>query len=163
MIRQVTPADADRLCDIYNHYVLNTTVSFEEQPVMAQDMAQRIQNTVPALPWLVWDQGEDLLGYSYASPWRARSAYRYAVESTIYLRPDAVGQRIGTSLYAALLDQLRQKGFHTVLGGIALPNAASVALHERFGFVQTAHLTQVGRKFDQWVDVGYWQLMLPEG
>jgi phosphinothricin acetyltransferase len=82
------------------------------------------------------------------------------VESTIYLRPDAAGRGLGTKLYSSLLAELRDRQLHVAIGGIALPNAASVALHEKLGFEKVAHFRQVGNKFDRWVDVGYWQLIL---
>ena len=157
MIRQATMDDAAQLCDIYNHYVLETPITFEEQPVTIEDMVQRIQDTLQSLPWLVWDQGQRLLGFCYASKWKGRCAYRYSLESTVYLRPDAVGRGVGSQLYGALLDELRQRQFHTVIGGIALPNPASVALHEKYGFEKVAQFKQVGNKFGEWIDVGYWQ------
>jgi len=101
-----------------------------------------------------------LLGYCYASKWKGRCAYRYSVESTVYLSPDATGKGIGSKLYGTLLAELRQRQFHTVIGGIALPNPASVALHEKLGFEKVAQFRQVGNKFGRWIDVGYWQLLL---
>jgi L-amino acid N-acyltransferase YncA len=160
MIRYATPDDSGQICNIYNHYILKTQITFEEQPVSPEDMVQRIQETLQSLPWLVWEEEQQLLGYAYASKWKGRCAYRYSVESTIYLHPDSVGKRIGSQLYSALLTDLRQGQFHTVIGGIALPNETSVALHEKFGFEKIAHFREVGKKFDRWIDVGYWQLLL---
>lgn len=160
MIRQATTDDSGQICDIYNHYIFRTPITFEEQPVPPEDMVQRIQETLQSLPWLVWEEEQQLLGYAYASKWKGRCAYRYSVESTIYLRPDSVGKRIGSQLYRALLTDLLQRQFHTVIGGIALPNEASVALHRKFGFEKVAHFREVGKKFDHWIDVGYWQLLL---
>jgi L-amino acid N-acyltransferase YncA len=160
MIRLATVGDSTQLCDIYNHYILETTITFEEQVVTAADMAQRIQDTLQGLPWLVWDDGTQVLGFCYASKWKGRCAYRYSVESTVYVRPEATRQGIGSQLYRALLDDLRKRKLHTVIGGIALPNASSVALHEKFGFEKVAQFKQVGNKFDEWIDVGYWQLLL---
>ena len=160
MIRPATTEDARQLCEIYNHYVLETSITFEEQPVSQEEMSQRIEETLQTLPWLVWEEDSHLLGFSYASKWKGRCAYRYSVESTVYLRSDAVGKGLGARLYAALLEALRQRQFHTVIGGIALPNRASVALHERFGFEKVAQFKQVGSKFGEWIDVGYWQLLL---
>jgi phosphinothricin acetyltransferase len=102
-----------------------------------------------------------VIGYAYATRWRARPAYRHAVESTVYLDPAAAGQGLGARLYRQLLKQLQAGGLHTVIAGIAQPNERSVALHERLGFRKVAHFAQVGRKFDRWVDVAYWQLLLP--
>lgn len=105
-------------------------------------------------------KASQLLGYCYASKWKGRCAYRYSVESTVYLSPDATGKGIGSKLYGTLLAELRQRQFHTVIGGIALPNPASVALHEKLGFEKVAQFRQVGNKFGRWIDVGYWQLLL---
>jgi L-amino acid N-acyltransferase YncA len=162
MIRQATVSDSTLLCDIYNHYVLETTITFEEQAVTSEDMAQRIQDTLQNLPWLVWEEGAQVLGFCYASKWKGRCAYRHSVESTVYMRPQATRLGIGSQLYRALLANLRYRQLHTVIGGIALPNVSSVAFHEKFGFEKVAQFRQVGNKFDQWIDVGYWQLLLTE-
>jgi L-amino acid N-acyltransferase YncA len=160
MIRYAKTDDAAEICEIYNHYVLGTTITFEEEPVSTDEMAQRIAETLQSLPWLVWDQDESLQGFCYASKWKGRCAYRHSVESTVYVRADSIGRRIGSQLYRALLDELRQRKFHTVIGGIALPNDASVALHEKLEFEKVAQFREVGNKFDRWTDVGYWQLLL---
>lgn len=160
MIRQVTVGDATQICDIYNHYVLHTPITFEEQAVTSDNMMQRIRDTQVSLPWFVWEVNSRIGGFCYASKWKERCAYRHSVESTVYVRPDTVGNGLGTQLYRALLDDLKRRNLHTVLGGIALPNAASIAFHEKFGFEKVAQLKQVGYKFDQWIDVGYWQLLL---
>jgi L-amino acid N-acyltransferase YncA len=160
MIRYAKTEDAAEICKIYNHYVLGTMITFEEEPVSADEMAQRIAETLQSLPWLVWEQDEGLRGFCYASKWKGRCAYRHSVESTVYVRPDSIGRRIGSQLYRALLDELRQRKFHTVIGGIALPNDASVALHEKLEFEKVAQFREVGNKFDRWTDVGYWQLLL---
>jgi len=162
MIRPATLADAAAIAAIYNHYVLNTSVTFEEDAVPAEEMAQRITDTLGAeLPWLVWEENTRVLGYCYASKWKARCAYRYAVESTVYLDQAATGRGLGTQLYTALISGLRQKELHAIIGGVALPNAASVALHEKLGFQKVAQFREVGRKFQQWIDVAYWELILP--
>jgi L-amino acid N-acyltransferase YncA len=113
-----------------------------------------------ALPWLVADADGAIAGYAYASVWRARSAYRYSVETTIYLDPSATGAGLGSMLYADLLARLLELGMHTAMAVIALPNAASVALHEKFGYRAAGRIAEVGRKQDRWIDVGYWQRML---
>jgi phosphinothricin acetyltransferase len=161
--RDAQPDDASAIAAIYNHYVRETIVSMEYEPVTSETMAARIAGVQEAgLAWLVLCDGGQLLGYAYASPWRARIGYRHAVETSVYLAPEACGRGIGTRLYLALLGGLRAAGYHTVIGGIALPNPGSVALHEKLGFVPVARFREVGRKFDEWVDVGYWQLMLTD-
>jgi len=161
VLRDATEADAKALAAIYSVYVTETTISFEEAPVPPEEMARRIADVqAGGLPWLVAEQGGRLLGYAYATKWRARSAYRFAVESSVYLAPDASGRGLGTRLYQALLARLREAGLRTVIGGVALPNPASVALHEKLGFKPVACFERVGLKHDRWIDVAYWQLQL---
>ena len=160
MIRQAAPTDASQICDIYNHYILETPITFEEHPVVLDEMVQRIKDTLRIFPWLVCAEGQQLIGYCYASRWKSRAAYRHSVESSVYLRPEAIGKGVGSQLFDALLSELRQRSFHTVIGGVALPNPGSVALLEKFGFEKVAQFKQVGNKFNQWIDVGYWQLFL---
>ena len=162
-IRPATAADAARIAAIYNHYVATTTISFEEEPVTADDMTQRIADVgASRLPWLVMLDGDKLIGYAYATKWRVRAAYRFAVESSVYLDPEYAGKGGGTVLYEALLAELRERGLHVAIGGIAQPNEASVRLHERLGFQKVAHFSEVGLKFGRWIDVGYWQLKLAD-
>jgi phosphinothricin acetyltransferase len=160
-LRSASAADAASICAIYNAYVETTTITFEEDTVAEQDMAQRIADVGAArLPWLVLEVDGKVVGYAYATKWRARPAYRYSVESTIYLDRKFAGRGLGRMLYSALLDELRERGLHLVIGGIALPNESSVALHEKLGFRKAAHFTEVGLKFGRWIDVGYWELQL---
>lgn len=160
MIRPVTQQDAERIATIYNHYVEHTVITFEEVPVLVTEIAERIARVTATYPWVVIEREGDLCGYAYATGWRERASYRLSVESTVYLAPHCTGHGLGTEVYSALLDRLREAGFHCVLGGIALPNAPSVALHEKLGFRKVAELKEVGRKLDRWVDVGYWQRIL---
>ncbi|WMW80801.1 N-acetyltransferase family protein [Undibacterium cyanobacteriorum] len=162
-IRPVAPADASAICRIYNHYVENTTITFEEVAVTIEAMEMRLSEHAQQavnLPWLVLCEGDQLLGYAYATPWRARSAYRFSVETTVYVDQHHAGKGIGRALYDALLSRLRQQQLHCAIAGIALPNFASVALHECFGFEKVAEFQEVGMKLQNWVNVGYWQLML---
>ena len=160
MLRQCTSRDAAQICDIYNYYVRETVVTFEESPVLEVDMARRIAEITPRLPWLVWEVDGKILGYAYATPWKVRAAYRHSVESSIYLAQQATGRGLGSRLYAALITELRQRRLHCVIGGAALPNPASVALHEKLGFSKVAEFKEVGFKFGRWIDVAYWELML---
>ena len=160
MIRSVTTADAAAICAIYNLYVRETAITFEEAAVTPVEMEGRISETLPTLPWLVWEDEGEFRGYAHASKWKGRCAYRHSAEVTVYVDARSTGQRIGTQLYKALLNDLRERRFHTAIGGIALPNAASIALHESLGFRKIAHFEQVGWKFSRWIDVGYWQVML---
>jgi L-amino acid N-acyltransferase YncA len=160
MIRSATPADAAAICAIYNHYVLETTISFEEAAVSPAEIKNRIRETLASLPWLLWEQDGSVRGYAHASKWKGRCAYRRSAEVTVYLDPAFTGRGIGSKLYGALLADLRERGFHTAIGGVALPNLPSIALHERLGFRRVAHFEQVGWKFGRWIDVAYWQLLL---
>ncbi|TBW48973.1 N-acetyltransferase family protein [Marinobacter halodurans] len=158
MIRNATIEDAARIAEIYNHYIEQTVITFEEEPVAADTMAGRIRGCQEhGLPWLVLEAAGQVTGFAYAVEWRARPAYRYSVEVTVYLDRAQIRRGQGTRLYEALFADLRERGIHTVIGLIALPNDASVALHERMGMDKVAHLSEVGFKFGRWLDVGYWQ------
>ena len=160
-VRDAQPSDAAPIAEIYNHYVLRTWITFEEEPVAGAEMARRVAEVAQAgHPWLVAEGGGRVLGYAYASQWKGRCAYRYSAESTVYLAADACGQGLGTRLYRELFERLRTASMHVVIGGIALPNPASVALHERFGMRRVATFEQVGFKFGRWIDVAYWQTTL---
>lgn len=160
-IRPATLDDAHAIAHVYNHYVEHTTVSFEEATVSAEEMARRIAEvTQRGLPWLVADDNGRIAGYAYASPWKPRSAYRYSVETSVYLASEQTGRGLGTALYRALFECLRQQGLRTAIGGIALPNAASVALHQKMGMERVAHFRDVCFKHGRWLDVGYWQVTL---
>ncbi len=161
LIREAEEYDGEATAAIYNHYVAQTIVTFEEEPVQADEMRFRIdQVRSVSLPWLVAEQDGRVVGYAYASPWKPRSAYRFSVESTVYLTPERVRCGVGSTLYLRLLSMLQLRGIHSVVGGIALPNEASIAFHEKFGFSKVAHFRQVGFKFNRWIDVGCWQLVL---
>lgn len=160
-IRPAAAHDAARLCAIYNYYVEGTTISFEETAVDVPQMAARIADVIAAgLPWLVLAVDDEIVGYAYATRWRARPAYRHSVESTIYLDAAAAGHGHGLQLYRALLEALQARGLHTAIAGIAQPNERSIRLHERLGFKKVAHFAEVGFKLGQWLDVAYWQLQL---
>jgi phosphinothricin acetyltransferase len=160
-IRAATIADAEAVAEIYNHYVTKTAVTFEEEEVSPSEIAQRFKAVWSAsLPWLVAEVNGQVTGYAYASMWHGRSAYRFSTEVTVYLAPAHAGRGIGSRLYGRLFPILRDRGVHAVIGGIALPNEASVALHEKFGLEKVAHFKEVGYKFDRWIDVGYWQRIL---
>ncbi len=160
-IREAIADDAQAIAAIYNPFITGSTVTFEEEPVTDAEMAQRIADVHGAgLPWLVAIQDGVVVGYAYATKWRVRHAYRFSVESTIYMAPGASGKGMGTTLYSALLERLRGAGYHLVIGGIALPNAGSIALHEKLGFEKVARFKEVGFKFGRWLDVGYWQKAL---
>jgi L-amino acid N-acyltransferase YncA len=157
-IRPAKINDALSISEIYNYYVANSVISFEEEAVSESEMQHRISEVnSSSLPWLVADNNSEILGYAYATRWKARAAYRYSVEITIYLHNKFTGKGLGSKLYSSLFEALQDSGVNAVIGGVALPNPASVALHEKFGMEKVAHFKKVGYKFGQWVDVAYWQ------
>jgi phosphinothricin acetyltransferase len=160
MIRKVKPIDAEQICNIYNHYVENTIITFEIDPVPTSEMTNRINEASDKLPWFVYEQDSEVIGYAYASKWKGRCAYQYTSEVSVYVAHNSKGKGIGSALYSHLLTELKANGLHVAIGGISLPNEQSKALHEKFGFEQVAHFRQVGFKFDKWIDVGYWQKVL---
>ena len=159
MIRAVSNNDISQICQIYNHYIKHTVITFEEQEVKPETIQSRISTVNQYnLPWIVYEQNGQVLGYAYATKWKERYSYRFSVEVTVYLAESAQGKGLGTKLYQTLLDELKQLNIHVAIGGITLPNPTSVALHEKLGMKKVAHFEQVGYKFDQWLDVGYWQI-----
>ena len=161
MIRSAEAGDANSLAELYNYYVSHSVTTFEETPVSGEEMGSRVsQVQAIGLPWLVLESEGAIRGYACAVRWKSREAYRHSVESTIYLEQGQTGRGHGVELYRCLLEQLRVLDVHSVLGGIALPNDPSVALHEKMGFTKVAHLSEVGYKFGRWIDVGYWQHLL---
>lgn len=157
MIRAVTSRDAEAIAALYNPYILETEISFESDPVDGAEINRRITRITAAYPWLVYEDQGEIMGYAYAARWKEREAYKYCAETTIYLRSDACGRGIGAELYGALLERLPECGVRIAIGCIALPNPASVALHEKLGFVATGIIPKVGFKFGRWIDIGYWR------
>lgn len=160
MIRDIRINDAKQIAEIYNYYIKNTVITFEENAVTENEMVERIKTNTSNLPWIIYEENDEILGYAYTSEWKSRCAYKHSVESTVYLRKDQFGKGLGTKLYQELLDRIGKNNVHAVIGGIALPNNASIALHEKLGFEKVAHFKEVGYKFEKWVDVGYWELVL---
>jgi L-amino acid N-acyltransferase YncA len=160
MIRPATVNDGFAISCIYNHYVLHTVVTFEEVPVSANEMQQRIKDIQSKYAWLVCEEDSIVTGYAYAGPWKTRAAYRHAVEISVYLDPARTGKGIGKQLYATLIKEMQVLKMHAVIGGVALPNDASIKLHEGLGFKKIGQFLEVGKKFGKWVDVGYWELIL---
>ena len=156
-IRRVTVDDATRIAEIYNYYVEHTIVTFEEMPVDKFEMEKRIQAIAIRFPYLVLEQNREVIGYAYATEWKTRSAYRYSAENTIYLDHLKIGNGAGSLLFEAFLTEVKKTNLHSLVGGIALPNPASIALHEKFGFKMIGTFGQIGFKFGKWIDVGYWE------
>lgn len=160
IIRRAKPSDATEIAEIYREYVRETIVTFETEFVSPDAMAERIREKLNGHEWLVAAVDDAVVGYAYFGTFRPRAAYARTVESTIYLAPKAMGQGIGSALYAALIDSARARGFREMLGVIALPNPASIRLHEALGFRRAGLLRRVGSKFGKAIDVGLWQRSL---
>jgi L-amino acid N-acyltransferase YncA len=161
MLRLATLTDAAAILDIYAPIVRDTAISFEIEPPTLAEMRSRIESTLERFPWLVETSGsEAIIGYAYARQFRDRPAYNWTAETTIYIASNSYGRGIGTRLYTAILRILAHRGYVNAIGGITLPNAASVALHEKLGFRKVAHFPQLGFKFNRWHDVGFWQKQL---
>ena len=161
MIRCVSPADGAAICEIYNYYIENTVISFEETPLTRPEMEDRIQKISAAYPYLVWEDEDGIVnGYSYVNRWRERSAYKFTAETSIYLRNGFQGRGMGSKLMEKLLDEVRKTDIHCLIAGIALPNDNCAALHEKFGFKKIAHFEEVGFKRGRLIDVGNWELVL---
>jgi phosphinothricin acetyltransferase len=164
-IRDADPGrDAAACAAIYAPHVEASATSFEEVPPGAEELATRIERTSATHPWLVAERAREVLGYAYACSHRARPAYRWAVDVSVYVAEGQRGRGLGRDLYEALLARLRRQGFRTACAGITLPNEASVALHERLGFVPVGVYRRIGWKAGAWCDVGWWQIELdPHG
>lgn len=162
-LRAATPDDAAAIAEIYRPYVTDTAISFETEPPGAEAMRARMAEAGPLYPWFVaLDREDAILGYAYAAAFRTRPAYRFAVETTVYVRRDAHGHGVGRALYERLIDTLERQGFAQAIAAITLPNAASVRLHEQLGFVAAGVYRRVGHKRGSWHDVGLWQRSLAE-
>jgi L-amino acid N-acyltransferase YncA len=163
-LRHADPArDAAACAAIYAPYVTASAASFEEQAPSAEEFAARIERTSRTHPWLVLEEAERVVGYAYASPHRARSAYRWAADVAIYVDPAHQHRGAGRRLYSALLDLLREQGLRMACAGITMPNDASVALHRAMGFEQVGTYRAIGWKAGAWRDVSWWQLRLAGG
>lgn len=156
--RAVESDDAAAIANIYNYYVENSHISFETTAVSATEMANRIGAIVElGLPWFVAESAHEILGYAYASQWKSRRAYAGTLEVTVYVAHSHSGRGIGAALYNELFASLQSSDCHTAIGTIALPNDASVGLHEAFGMQRVGEFKEAGYKKGKWIDVGFWQ------
>ena len=160
MVRNIEIKDAAIIADIYNYYVRNTIITFEEDAVSAIEMEERIKNVSLKYPWIVFEQNCEVIGYAYAGEWKSRCAYRYSAEVSVYVKHGFTGNKTGTILYKELIEKLKSTDIHSLIAGISLPNEISIAIHEKFGFSKIGQFIEVGRKFNKWIDVGYWEKIL---
>ena len=162
VIRLALETDAERMLAIYTPIIRETAISFELEPPTVAEFQLRVSNTLRQTPWLVCEEDGKILGYAYAGSYRARAAYQWSVEVTVYVGPASRGRGVGRALYTALCRCLRVQGYHNAFAAIALPNDASVKLHEKLGFKPIGVYRSVGHKLGRWHDVGWWQLALRE-
>lgn len=164
-IRAARPDDAAAIAAIYAPYVLGGTVSFETEAPDARAIRARMAASGGLYPWMVATAGEDdagVLAYAYATRFRDRPAYKWTVETSLYVAGAVQGQGVGRLLYAALIDTLRAQGFVQAIGVISLPNDGSIKLHEAVGFRRAGVYREIGYKQGRWIDVGFWQCALGE-
>ena len=186
MIRLATLEDIPTILAISNHYALTTPANFAVEPESLDSWQAEFRAKSEVFPWFVAELDEPVrettptastndltrplalslrgrgkvIGFAKASPWKGRCAYDWSAETTVYIDSAHLGRGIGRALYDRLISTLRAQGYRTLLGGITLPNEASMQLHESFGFRRVAALERIGWKFGRWHDVGYWQLQL---
>jgi L-amino acid N-acyltransferase YncA len=160
MIRLATKDDAPQIAAIYRPFCVDNCVSFETEAPSADDMAARIEKIRVKYPWLVDDRGGQVAGYAYASPHRERSAYRWAVEVTVYIHENYRGKGVGRGLYTELFKRLRDQGLYKAYAGVLIPNPASQGFHEAMGFEVVGVYKKIGYKLGSWLDVGWWVLTL---
>jgi phosphinothricin acetyltransferase len=158
-IRQVKLVDVGQIAEIYNFYILNTHHTFENETVSIEEVKKRIFEISENYPYLVAEENEEILAFAYVAKYKSRSAYKHSVEVSVYVKDGIKGKGFGTKLYEKLFAELELTDVHAIIAGIALPNEASIRLHEKFGFEKVAHFREVGFKFEKWIDVGYWELL----
>lgn len=160
MIRQATCEDASAILKIYAPYCTDTVISFESVPPSLDEMKARIERSNATHLWLVDEESDGIHAYAYAGPHRERAAYRWSVDTSVYVDNKKHRSGIGTKLYTRLVVELRERGFYNAYAGITLPNQASVSLHEKLGFNKVGVYRNVGYKMGKWHDVGWWHLVL---
>lgn len=162
MIRKVQKRDAARLAEIYNYYISNTTITFETKEIDAQEMENRISSLSATGPYLVYEEDGIIKGYCYAHPWKVRKAYANTYEVTIYLDNKFKGEGLGKKMVTRLIEECKSSGLHALIACITAENSDSCIFHEKLGFNKVSHFKEVGWKFDRWIDVCDYELILSE-
>jgi phosphinothricin acetyltransferase len=160
IIRKVSLSDAKRIMEIYNHYILNTVLTFETEVLAEEQVKKRILKYAGSYPWFVAESDSKVIGYAYASEFVERGAYKYTSEVTIFIDKEYTKGGCGKALLGQLIEDMKASGFAALISIIAVPNAASVKLHKFFGFENVGLLKKVGYKLGSWIDVEYWELVL---
>ena len=160
MIRLAKISDAPAIARIYNYYVKETTVTFEYAPLTNNEMADRINSISASYPYFVYEENDCILGYCYAHPWKERAAYAQTYEISIYLAKEATGQGIGSKLLKRLVDECRKINCHALIACITAENAGSIRFHLRHGFKQVSSFKEVGFKFNRYLDVNDYELLI---
>lgn len=160
MIRRMELRDAGAVAAIYNEYVEHSVATFDTEPVREGDMRFRIFDLASCFPCFVYEEEGEIAGYCYAHPWKERTAYRYTLETTVYVARGREGKGIGGALMRKLIEECRRDGYHALIACITEGNAASDALHVKLGFRRVSHFKEVGLKFGRWLDVADYELLL---
>ncbi len=162
MIRKVRPEDAKSITDIYNRYVQESIVTFETEPLAVEVMLERINDISRDFPYYVYEIEGNVAGYCYVHPWKERAAYKYTLETTVYLTSECKGKGIGRQLMDVLINDCRKSGYRALIACITSKNEESCRLHERLGFKKVSHFEKVGMKFGEWLDVSDYELLFEE-
>ncbi len=163
IIRLATESDADKMLAIYTPVVLDTAISFELEPPTEDEFRERIRNTLKITPWLACEMDGEIAGYAYAGQYRPRPAYQWSVEVTVYVNASFRRRGVARALYTSLFECLRVQGYHSAYAAVALPNPASIAVHENMGFKSIGIFHSVGYKHGKWHDSGWWELSIQPG
>lgn len=160
MIRKVHLQDAKAITDIYNEYVINSTATFDTQPLELEEMQSRIIQLSANYPYFVYETDGVVAGYCYAHAWKEKAAYKFTLETTVYISPQYIGKGIGKQLMQSLIEECRKEGYHALIACITEGNEVSNLLHTKLGFKQVSHFEKVGLKFDCWLGVVDYELIL---
>jgi phosphinothricin acetyltransferase len=163
LLRPARADDFDPIAALTNHFIANTSIHFGYEPVTPAELRDAWERSLARYPFIVAEVEGKFAGWAKAGVWRDRAAYQWTAESTVYVVPRSHRRGIGRALYTEVIERCRCCGFHSLIGGITLPDEPSIRLHEAMGFKKISHVMHAGWKFDAWHDVGFWQLMLHEG